>query len=115
MKSQPMVRLKVPIVKAVIKDLVRFDGLKQELDQTKELLTLSKRKISLKDSVITTLNDKVYNLDEIITKKDNQYMLEAEKSKSLISELKQQKSKTFWWKVAAGAGLVLSLILGASN
>lgn len=115
MTQQPVVKLKVPIVKAVIKDLVRFDGLKTELNQTQQLLTLSNRKINLKDSVITTLNTKVSNLNEIVKQKDEQYLLEFKKSKSLVDELKQQKNKTFWWKVLAGGGLLLSIILGIGN
>ena len=61
-----MVKLEVPIVKLVIKDLVTFDGVKLELIETKELLRLSNDKVVLKDSVITNLNGKVINLQSIM-------------------------------------------------
>lgn len=110
-----MVKLEVPIVRLVIKDLVTFDGVKLQLVETEELLRLSNDKIVLKDSVITSLNDKVVNFEEIIAKKDEQFGLEREKSQSLEEELKQQKNKTLWWKIATGAGFVLSLFFAAGG
>ena len=110
-----MVKLQVPIVRLVIKDLVTFDGLKLELVETKDLLRLSHDKLVLKDSVITNLNGKVVNLQSIIDKKDEQFGLESEKSKSLEKELKQQKRRAFWWKVGTIAGGVLALFFAAGG
>jgi len=109
------VKLKVPIVRMVIKDLVTFDGVKLELLETKELLRLSHDKLTLKDSVITNLNDKVYNLEDIISKKDEQFGLESEKSKQLLKELKRQKRNTFLWKLGTIGGVVLSLFFAAGG
>ena len=108
-------KLKVPIVRMVIKDLVTFDGVKLELLETKELLRLSHDKLTLKDSVITNLNDKVYNLEDIISKKDEQFGLESEKSKQLLKELKRQKRNTFLWKLGTIGGVVLSLFFAAGG
>ena len=110
-----MVKLQVPIVRLVIKDLVTFDGVKLELVETKELLRLSNDKVVLKDSVITNLNDKVVNLQSIIDKKDEQFGLESEKSKSLEKELKRQKRNTFLWKMGTLAGGLLSLFFAAGG
>lgn len=108
-------RLEVPIVKLVIKDLVKFDGLKLELIETQELLKLSNDKIVLKDSVIANLNGKVINLQTIISKKDEQFSLESQKSKSLEKELKRQKRNTFLWKLGTVAGGVLALFFAAGG
>ena len=110
-----MVKLQVPIVRLVIKDLVTFDGIKLELVETKELLKLSHDKLVLKDSVITNLNGKVINLQSIIDKKDEQFGLESEKSKSLEKELKRQKRNTFLWKLGTLAGGLLSLFFAAGG
>lgn len=110
-----MVKLKVPIVRMVIKDLVTFDGLKLELIETKDLLRLSHDKLVLKDSVITNLNGKVLNLEGIIQKKDEQFGLESEKSKQLLKELKRQKRNTFLWKLGTIGGVVLSLFFAAGG
>ena len=102
-------------MKLVIKDLVTFDGVKLQLVETQELLKLSNDKLVLKDSVITNLNDKVVNLQAIIDKKDEQFGLEKEKSQSLEKELRAQKNKTRWWKIATGAGALLSLFFAAGG
>lgn len=108
-------KLEVPIVRLVIKDLVTFDGVQLELIETQELLKLSNDKLILKDSEITTLNDKVVNLQTIISKKDEQFNLESEKSKSLEKELKRQKRNTFLWKMGTLAGGLLSLFFAAGG
>lgn len=108
-------KLEVPIVRLVIKDLVTFDGVKLQLVETKELLKLSNDKIVLKDSVITNLNGKVLNLEGIIQKKDEQFGLESQKSKELEKELKRQKRNTFLWKLGTLAGGLLSLFFAAGG
>lgn len=110
-----MVRLEVPIVKLVIKDLVTFDGVKLQLVETQELLRLSNDKLILKDSEITTLNDKIVNLQTIISKKDEQFGLEKEKSQSLEKELKRQKRNTFLWKLGTIAGGTLALFFAVGG
>jgi hypothetical protein len=106
-----MVVLKEPIAKLVIKDLVSYDGLKLELDKTIELLSLERKKISLKDSVITSLNTKTLNLQDIINKKDEQFKLQTEKAESLVKELKGQRRTTFLYKVGTTAGMIATTIL----
>ena len=112
-QTDSIVRLEVPIVKLVIKDLVTFDGTVLELTETKRLLDLSNDKLLLKDEVITNLNTKVQNLETIITKKDEQFKLEREKSEQLLKELKGQRRKTFFYKVGTfiGAGALTLLLV----
>lgn len=104
-------KLKVPIVKLVIKDLINFDGVKLQLTETEKLLELSDKKIALKDSIITTMETKVVNLETIITKKDEQFNLEREKSESLLKELKQEKRKGFFYKIGSGIGVAATILL----
>ena len=106
--------MKQPIAKLVIKDLISGDGAKLELLSTKELLKLEQKKVVLKDSVIGNLTTKVYNLETILTKKDEQFSLEKEKSEKLLKELKGQRRKTFLYKVGTyiGAGALLVLLGG---
>lgn len=105
-----MVRLEVPIVRLVIKDLVTFDGVQKQLSETQKLLDLSNQKITLKDSVIVTLNNKVVNLETIISKKDEQFGLEREKSESLLKELKQEKRKGFFYKIGSGIAVITTIL-----
>jgi hypothetical protein len=73
--------------------------------------------IVLKDQQIGLLNQKdslkdlkINNLEVIITKKDEQFSLEREKSESLLKELKGQKLKTFFYKMGSGIALITTIL-----
>ena len=104
-------KLEVPIVRLVIKDLVSYDGLKIELVSIQELLKLEQKKVVLKDSVIGNLRFKITNLETIISKKDEQFGLERQKSESLLKELKREKRKTFFYKLGTYAAGILGIIV----
>lgn len=106
-----IVPLKVPIARLVIKDLVLGDGYKLELKDTRELLKLNQSKLILKDSVIGSLNTKILNFQTIISKKDEQFSLEAEKANQLLKELTRAKRKTFLYKVGTYVGVAAVGIL----
>ena len=67
-------------------------------------ISLYKQKDSLKDQ-------KISNLELIITKKDQQFDLERQKSESLLKELKGQRRKTFLFKVGTFIGVVATSAL----
>ena len=104
-------KLEVPIVKLVIKDLVSYDGLKLELQETIELLRLERQKISVKDSVIVQMEQKTLNLQQIINKTNEQFQLESQKSKDLLKELKGQRRTTFLYKLGTTIGMLATAIL----
>jgi hypothetical protein len=73
--------------------------------------------IDLKDQQISLLNQKdslkeqkIGNLETIITKKDQQFDLERQKSESLLKELKVQKAKTFFYKMGSGVAIIATLL-----
>ena len=109
-QKDTIVSLKEPVAKAVIKDLVSYDGLKVEVKSVQDLLVLEQKKVILKDSVIGSLNVKVLNLETIITKKDEQFGLEREKSEELQKELKREKKKTFLYKIGTYAAGVFAFL-----
>ncbi len=113
-QKDTIVSLKQPIAKLVIKDLITGDGAKEELRKTVELLQLEQKKIVIKDSVIGNLDIKVINLESIITKKNEQFGLESEKSLELEKELKGEKRKTLLYKIGTyiGVGALLVLLGG---
>lgn len=106
-----IVPLKAPIARLVIKDLVEGDGNKIELVELNKILGLTEDKVKLKDSVITTLDTKVVNLQTIIATKEEQFKLQEELSKKLHKELKAEKRKTFLYKLGTGVGAVATILL----
>ena len=91
--------------------MITFDGVKLQLSETEKLLELSDKKIVLKDSIISNMETKVINLETIITKKDEQFSLERQKSESLLKELKQEKRKGFFYKIGSGIGVAATILL----
>lgn len=110
-KRDSIVPLKVLIAKLVIKDLLQGDGNKIQVTELNKELELTRYKVKLKDSVITTLNSKVFNLETIILTKDEQFKLQEELSKKLHKELKAEKRKTFLYKLGTGVGAVATVLL----
>lgn len=105
------IQLTRPIAEVVAKGLVRYDGQVLEISELNKQIQLYVDKVSKKDEVIVTLESKVINLETIITKKDEQFNLERQKSEELLKELKGQRRTTFMYKVGTYIGLGSSLFL----
>lgn len=107
--------LNVRVARLVYQDLLRYDGLKQEMDLMKlKFQKLEEREIQ-KDGIITILTQKDDNNQFIIGKKDEQLKLSQELTDKLHKELKGQRAKTFLWKVGTFTGLTLTSLLLLSN
>lgn len=95
----------------IYQDLLRYDGLKEEMNLTKlKVSKLEEREVK-KDTIINLLTKKDENNQFIIKKKDEQLQISQELSDKLHKELKGQRVKTFLWKVGAFAGLISSTYL----
>jgi hypothetical protein len=109
------VLLNVRVARLVYQDLLRYDGLKEEMSLMKlKFQKLEEREIQ-KDGIITILTQKDENNQAIIGKKDEQLKLSKELTDSLHKELKGQRAKTFLWKVGTFTGLVLTSLLLLGN
>ena len=77
------IQLKKPIVRLVIKDLIKGDGNKNELIIVNEKIGLLEKKVVIKDSVINKLNERVVNFESMLNTKSNQIALSKELSLKL--------------------------------
>lgn len=103
--------LPVKIARLVYQDLLRYDGIKEELKLTQlKLAKVEEREIQ-KDTIINLLTKKDENNQFIIAKKDEQLQVSKELSDKLHKELKGQRTKTFLWKLGTFAGIVTSTFL----
>ncbi len=105
------VRLKVPVAKLVIKDILKGDGCEVELKLTQEKLIKTEEREKEKDSHIVLLEEKDKNNNFMLGKKDEQLKVSEELTNSLHKELKGQRTKTFLWKVGTYAGIIASTYL----
>jgi len=106
-----LVPLKVPVAKLVIKDLIKGDGAAIEINELNKVIGLKDEQISLFKQKDTLKDQKISNLELIITKKDQQFDLERAKSESLLKELKGQRRKTFFFKVGSFVGVIATSML----
>ncbi len=106
-----LVPLKVPVAKLVIKDLIKGDGAIEEIKELNKVIGLKDEQIGLFKQKDTLKDQKISNLELIITKKDQQFDLERAKSESLLKELKAQRRKTFLYKVGSFVGIIATSIL----
>ena len=102
------VRLKVPVAKLVIKDIIKGDGCQLELKETQIKLIKTEEREKEKDSHIVFLEEKDKNNNFMLGKKDEQLKVSEELTNSLHKELKGQRTKTFLWKVGTYAGIIAS-------
>jgi len=105
------VRLKVPVAKLAIKDILKGDGCEVELKLTQEKLIKTEEREKEKDSHIVLLEEKDKNNNFMLGKKDEQLKISEELTNSLHKELKGQRTKTFLWKVGTYAGILASTYL----
>jgi len=106
-----IVALKVPVAKLVIKDLIKGDGAIAEIHELTKVVSLKDEQIVLFKQKDSLKDQKIGNLEVIITKKDEQFSLERMKSESLLKELKGQRTKTFFYKVGSFVGIIATSLL----
>lgn len=106
-----IVPLKVPVAKLVIKDLIKGDGAVAEIHELNKVISLKDEQIGLFKQKDTLKDQKIGNLEFIITKKDEQFSLERAKSESLLKELKGQRAKTFFYKIGSFVAIITTSLL----
>ena len=92
-------------------DLLRYDGLKLIDKQKDSIILLKDNQIGLYKQKDSLKDQKIGNLELIISKKDEQFGLERQKSESLLKELKGQRTKTFFYKIGSFLGVIATSVL----
>ena len=100
------IQLTKPVAKLVIKDLIQFDGLSQEMETMQVILTETNNKLNTQGELVSNLKVQVLNYQSIIEKKNQQFSTQEELSKRLQQDLKKQKIRT---KLMGGAGIAIAI------
>lgn len=99
------------IARLIYQDLLRYDGSKLEMVELNKIISLKDEQIVLYKQKDIFKDQKIGNLELIITKKDEQFSLEREKSNSLLKELKGEKRKTFIYKIGTYVAIITTGLL----
>jgi hypothetical protein len=89
----------------IIKDLISGDSAKNLLKLTEEQLKETEKKVSLKDSIITTMQIKEVNFNKIIGAEREKFKVQEDYSKSLEKALRKEKVKNKFTKFLSGGML----------
>ena len=92
--NSPTIQLTKPIAKLIVKDLIQFDGLSQEMLTIKGILTETNSKLNIQGELVSNLKTQVLNYQSIIENKNQQFTTQNELNKRLQVDLKKQKFKT---------------------
>jgi hypothetical protein len=103
------VTLPTKVVRLAAKDLVRYDGCKEELKLTQLKVTKLEEREVQKDTIISLLTAKDKNNQYIIGQKDVQIGEYKGMTDDLKKELKSQRNKTFWYKVLSFVSLTTAV------
>lgn len=105
--------LSTKTARLVYQDLLKYDGLKEEVSLIKLKLKKVEEREVQKDTLITILTKKDLNNQFIIVKKDEQLKISTELMEDLRKELRSQRTKTFLWRAGTfiGLGLTTSLLI----
>jgi hypothetical protein len=100
------VEIDTSIARKIAKDLISGDFCKKEIELVRSNLDLTKREVSLKDSVINTLGKQKDGLNLIISKKDEMFTKQKEISDTFEKELSKQKGTAFIYKMLSLLGII---------
>jgi hypothetical protein len=103
--------LSTRVARLVFQDLIRYDGAKLEIVELNKMIGFKDQQIFSYKEKDELKNQKIGNLELIITKKDEQFSLERQKSESLLKELKAQRTKTFLYKMGSFVGIIATSVL----
>jgi len=99
------------ILRLVAKDLVRYDGCKEELKLTQLKVEKLKEREVQKDTIISLYKEKDENNKYIIKQLELQVGQYEHLTSDLQKELKGQKVKSFLWKAGTFLGVITTTFL----
>lgn len=103
--------LPTKVARQVAKDLVRYDGCKEELKFTLLKVEKLQEREAQKDTIIKLLNEKDSTNQYIIQQKDLQIGQYEHLTDDLTKEVKSMRRSTLFWKITTGAATFLSVFL----
>jgi hypothetical protein len=98
----------IPVVKQIMKDVISGDSAKAQLKLSENQVIELENKVSLKDSVISTLRLKESNYLTIIDAEKQKFQIQENYSKKLEWDLKKEKVKNKF-KSILGTGVIAVL------
>lgn len=105
------IQLTKPIARLVIKDLVKFDGLRTEVKSLREVLEETSNKLSTQSILVRNLNSQNSNLEAIVKNLDSKFEVQTRLTEDLQKALKRSKRQSKLYKIGSTVGAAAILLL----
>lgn len=96
--TQNKVAIDTTIAKKIAIDLVKGDECKEELKITNNNILLLKEKIGVKDSIINTQKNQIFNFGKIVEGKDKLLQISDENLSNAKKQILKYKASNLLWK-----------------
>lgn len=100
------IQLTKPIARLVIKDLIKYDGLIEEVGSLNLLLAETNKKLTAQTKLITNLEQQNLSLEDIICTLNKKYETQERLTKEFETALKRQRRQTKLFKAGTVIGAV---------
>lgn len=105
------IQLTKPIARLVIKDLVKFDGLRTEVKSLRDVLGETNNKLSTQSILIRNLTNQNSNLESIVKSLDGKFEAQTRLTEDLQKALKRSKRQSKLYKIGTTVGASAILLL----
>lgn len=112
---EPVKCFTFPVIKIIMKDLLRGDSAIQLLKLTETQLVENEKKNVLQDSIILTMAAKEKNYLSIIEEERTKFKIQMDYSKELEKNIKREKIKNKFTKTLLGSVIAILTILHIIN
>jgi len=106
-KSQDTIKIPVPAARQIAKDLAICDSIKAVHELTKEQLILTKDKVILKDSIISSYRVKCIMYDTMLINEKSKFDVQGQWINELHKQNKTLKTKLIFTRIVSVAFIAL--------
>ena len=105
------IQLAKPIAKLVIKDLIKYDGLAQEVNTVRSILDETNNKLQSQSELVLNLRSQITNYQGLIATKDEQFEQQQKAIQDLQKSLKKANRTKKLYKIGSTIGIASTALL----
>ena len=105
------IQLSKPIAKLVIKDLIKYDGLTQEVSTVRSILEETNNKLQSQTDLVINLRSQITNYKDLTATKDEQLSQQQAAIADLQKSLKKANRTKKLYKIGSTLGLASTALL----
>lgn len=105
------IQLAKPIAKLVIKDLIKYDGLTQEVNTVRSILDETNNKLQSQSELVLNLRSQITNYQGLIATKDEQFEQQQKAIQDLQKSLKKANRTKKLYKIGSTIGIASTALL----